>query len=143
MIREYNKADLENLMSIWQQASALAHPFLEEEFVKNITEAMRTIYLPDPEAKTYVFEENKNVLGFISMRENEIAGLFVNPEHHSKGIGSCLINHIKENYENLEVEVFKNNKIGRAFYDKYEFVTIKEYLFEPAKQEILRMRYNK
>lgn len=143
MIREYKKADLNYLMSIWQQASALAHPFLDEEFVATTTEAMRTVYLPNPEAKTYVYEENKNILGFISMLGNEIAGLFVNPEHHSKGIGSSLVNHIKDDHNNLEVEVFKNNKIGRAFYDKYGFVTFKEYLFEPAQQEILRMRYNK
>ncbi|MCW5518125.1 GNAT family N-acetyltransferase [Muriicola sp. Z0-33] len=142
MIREYKGADLNKLMNIWQQATTLAHSFLAEEFVKNITKDMRTIYLPDPTAKTYVYEENENILGFISMRENKIAGLFVRPENHSKGIGSSLVNHIKDNYENLEVEVFKNNKIGLAFYDKYGFSKVEEYLFKPAEQVIFKMRYN-
>lgn len=130
-------------MKIWQQASILAHPFLKDEFVKKVTKDMREIYLPNQDAKTYVYEKSNEVLVFISMIGNEIAGLFVKPEHHSKGIGSNLVNHIKDNYENLEVEVFKNNKIGHAFYDKYGFKKEKEYLFKPANEYVIRMRYNK
>lgn len=143
MIRTYKETDLDNLMSIWQQASALAHPFLDDEFVKKVTKDMREIYLPNPDAKTYVYVKGKEILGFISMIENEIGGLFVKPEHHSKGIGSALVNYIKDNYDSLEVEVFKNNKIGRAFYDKYGFKKVKEYIFEQANQEVLRLRYSK
>ncbi|AXT20429.1 GNAT family N-acetyltransferase [Flavobacteriaceae bacterium AU392] len=140
---KYNKEDLEALMNIWEQASNLAHPFLDTEFVKKVTKDMRELYLPNPEACIYVYENNNNILGFISMIENEIEGLFVNPKYHSKGIGSALVDHIKDVYENLEVEVFKNNKIGRAFYDKYGFKEVKRYSFEQANQEVIRMRYIK
>jgi putative acetyltransferase len=143
MIRTYKETDLDSLMIIWQQASVLAHPFLDDEFVKKVTKDMREIYLPNPDAKTYVYVKSKEILGFISMIENEIAGLFVNPEHHSKGIGSALVNYIKDNYDSLEVEVFKNNKIGRAFYDKYGFKKVTEHIFEQANQEVLRLRYSK
>lgn len=143
MIRAYKETDLDNLMNIWQQASALAHPFLDVSFVENITKAMREIYIPNPDAKTYVYEKNDKIFGFISMLENEVAGLFVSPKYHSKGIGSALVNSVKDNHINLEVEVFKNNKIGRAFYDKYGFKKTKEFLFEPANQVVLRMRFSK
>ncbi|PKV52570.1 putative acetyltransferase [Aquimarina sp. MAR_2010_214] len=144
MIRKYKEVDLEILMKIWGEASVLAHPFLEDEFVQKVTQDMRQIYLPNPEANTYVYKENENIVGFISMIENEIAGLFVNPKNCSKGIGSALVNYVQEKgYDILEVEVFKNNEIGRAFYDKYGFKKINEYFFEAANQNVLRMRYVK
>ncbi len=55
------------------------------------------------------------------MVENEIAGLFVLPGHHSNGIGAQLVNFIREFHNKLEVEVFRENIIGRAFYNKYGF----------------------
>lgn len=99
---------------------------------------MIELYIPN--ADTWVYEENGEILGFIGMIENEIGGLFVLPTHHSKGIGTQLVNIVRTRHKTLEVEVFKANQIGRAFYDKYGFKTFKEFVQEETNQEVLRMR---
>ena len=139
MIRKYTNKDTSRIIEIWQQASALAHPFLDDDFVKKVKKDMKEIYLPN--AETWVFEENNIVIGFISMIGNEIGGLFVQPNLHSKGIGTKLVDFIGKIHTEIEVEVFKNNKIGRAFYDKYGFKKIKEFLHEETKQDLIRMKH--
>lgn len=141
MIRQYNESEIPQLVEIWYQASTLAHPFLTEDFVAKVKHDMTNVYLPD--SNTWVYEDNNEILGFIAMIDNEIGGLFVNPKHHSKGIGTQLVNHMKNYFKTLEVEVFKNNAIGFPFYQKYGFQIIKEYTFEAANQQVLRMRYTK
>lgn len=139
MIRKYKETDLEIVVDIWYQSSTLAHPFLEDEFVQKVKKDMHHIYIPN--SKTWVYEEDGKITGFIGMIENEIGGLFVLPDQHSKGIGTKLVNLVKKQHERLEVEVFKKNEIGRAFYDKYGFELIKEYFDEASGNEVLRLKF--
>ena len=141
MIRKHKETDLEVILDVWYQASALAHPFFDPAFIEKVKKDMREIYIPDSE--TWVFEESGIVIGFISMLGNEIGGLFVMPNHHSKGIGTQLVNFIAEFHEELEVEVFKENKIGRAFYHKYGFKIIKEYIHQETNNRLLRMKFKR
>ena len=141
MIRKHQESDLEPILDVWHQASTLAHPFLDEAFVEKATKAMREMYIPNSE--TWVYEEEGTVIGFIGMMGNEIGGLFVLPDHHSKGVGWQLVDFISELHDELEVEVFKENKIGRAFYDKYGFKVIKKDLHRESGKEILRMKITK
>lgn len=138
MIRKYNEIEIPTLVGIWEQASAIAHPFLEAEFTKTVKKSMTDMYLPN--SNTWVYLESKKITGFISMMGNEIGGLFVDPEYQSKGIGTSLVNHIKQFHEKLEVEVFEQNKIGKPFYEKYGFDVFKEYIQEDTNQKVLRMR---
>ncbi|MGB5392661.1 MAG: GNAT family N-acetyltransferase [Lutimonas sp.] len=138
MIRKYKEIEIPILVNIWEQASKVAHPFLDDEFSQMVKKAMSEIYLPDSD--TWVYEESNTVIGFISMKENEIAGLFVNPKSHSKGIGTSLVNHIKQFHKELEVEVFEQNKIGKPFYEKFGFIVINEYVHEQTNQKVLRLK---
>lgn len=138
MIRKYNDNEIPTLVNIWEQSSRIAHPFLTEEFTLMVKQAMKETYLPN--SNTWVYVEANNILGFISMIENEIGGLFVSPEHHAKGIGTALVNHMKQFHKNLEVEVFDQNKIGKPFYEKYGFKVYKEYIMESTNQKVLRMK---
>ena len=139
MIRKHRKEDLEDILDIWYQASTLAHPFLDDAFVEKVKKDMRELYIPGSE--TWVYEENGLIIGFIGMMGNEIGGLFVMPNHHSKGVGRQLLAFISELHEELEVEVFEKNKIGRAFYDKYGFKIIKEHIHKESNQAMLRMKF--
>ena len=99
---------------------------------------MTETYLPN--SNTWVYEESNTIVGFISMLENEIGGLFVHPNYHSQGIGTALVEHINQFYKELEVEVFNENKIGKPFYEKYGFEVFKEYIQEGTNQKVLRMK---
>lgn len=138
MISKYSEDEIPELIEIWELASHLAHPFLDSEFTKMVKSMMQEKYLPN--SNTWVYKESGNIVGFISMMENEIGGLFVHPDYHSKGIGTKLVNHISKFYMELEVEVFHLNKIGKPFYEKYGFEVFKEYIQEGTGQKVLRMR---
>ena len=139
MIRMHKEKDIEQIIDIWYQSSTLAHPFLTSTFVEKVKSDMTNIYIPNSE--TWVYEIDNSIVGFISMMNNEIGGLFVSPNNQSKGIGTELVNFIKKEYSELEVEVFEKNSIGRAFYDKYGFKIIKKYTHEESGNEVLRLKY--
>lgn len=138
-IRKREEKDIYEIMNIWQRASSLAHPFLEADFVEKVKKDLREIYIPNTE--TWVFEDNNSVIGFISMIGNEIGGLFVLPNYHCRGIGTRMVNYIKGFHDELEVEVFEKNIIGKAFYEKYGFVQIKNYYHAESNSTVFRMYY--
>ena len=139
MIRKYESMDSEKVVDTWHQAFCLAHPFLKAEFVEKVKIDMGNIYLPNSE--TWVYEEDETILGFVSMLDNEIGGLFIKPSHHGKGIGTQLVNYVHQFHQALEVEVFENNVIGIPFYNKYGFQLMKSYFHEETQQVMLRMRH--
>ena len=138
MIRKHTPNDLNTILDIWYKSSTLAHSFLDDAFVEQVKTAMRDMYIPNSE--TWVYEIDNILLGFISMMDNEIGGLFVLPNQHSKGIGTQLVNYIKPMHTTLEVEVFENNAIGRAFYKKYGFTENSQYFHEESQQNVLRLK---
>ena len=141
MIRKYKETDLEELLEVWYEASSMAHPFLDSEFMEKEKQNIRDVYMPN--TKTWV-STNKDVLdGFIAMMGNEVGAIFVRPEKHGQGIGKNLMDFVCQFHNELEVEVFKDNKIGRAFYTKYGFKVIKEYQHKETKRALLRMKFNK
>ncbi len=117
----------------------MAHPFLSKEFHEMVKKAMAEIYLP--KSNTWVYEKSGVIIGFISMAENEIGGLFVSPEHHGKGIGTSLLKHICQFHNKLEVEVFDKNEIAKPFYEKMGFKKMDEYIHEESNQKVLRMTF--
>ena len=139
MIRSYKKTDELKVIDVWYKASTLAHSFLGSDFMDQVKKDMSELYLPN--ADTWIYEEENTLIGFISMLGNEIGGLFVLPSHHSKGIGTQLVNYVHKFHKEIEVEVFKKNRIGRAFYDKYGFKLLKEYFHAESNNEILRMKF--
>jgi putative acetyltransferase len=51
------------------------------------------------------------------------------------------MDHARTLREQLEVEVFKANAIGQAFYTKYGFILIEEKVHDQTGFELLRLRF--
>ncbi len=139
MIRKYNNQDVEAVISCWRSASELAHPFLTEEFLNQESDNVRNIYLAF--AETWVKEIDCSVIGFISLIENEIGGLFLDPAYHGAGFGRELTDKAYAEKGPLKVEVFKENVIGRRFYESYGFQRTGEFTHAASGQLTLRMAY--
>jgi putative acetyltransferase len=137
MVRAYVNADLEELMAAWESANALAHPFLSEKFVDQVRHDIPALYIPN--AETWVYELDGSVVGFIALLGNEVGAIFVDPRYHGTGAGRALMDKAQALRGTLEVEVFKENAIGRAFYEKYGFKLMHEGVHEPTGCEILRL----
>jgi len=138
-IRRYKDSDLEAVLCSWENATRLAHPFMTEEFLAQERINTAKIYLPNTD--TWVIEFDGKVKGFIALMGNEVGAIFLQPEFHGKGAGTALMDKAQELQGDLEVEVFKENSIGRNFYSQYGFELIEEKLHEPTGQQILRLKF--
>lgn len=139
VIRKYTDADLSGVLSSWENASKLAHPFLSEEFLEGERYNIPNVYLPNTE--TWVSEVDGVVAGFIALMGNEVGAIFLDPRHHGQGIGRALMDTAREIHESLEVEVFAENTIGREFYDRYGFELMEESVHPQTGQAVHRMRF--
>lgn len=137
MMRPYNTDDTDALITIWDQAEALAHPFLPDNVRNQVRKDMRHIYLPN--AETWVLENDGAPVGFIAMIGREIGGLFLDPAEQGKGMGRQMVDHIFAIKGPLTVEVFKENKIGLPFYERYGFVVTGEGAFDASGDETFKM----
>ena len=138
MIRKYHDHDLNELLEVWYQASLVAHPFLDESFLSQERQNIATIYMPM--AETWVYVRAGHVVGFISLIGNEVGALFVAPVLQGQGIGRALMDHASALREELEVDVFKANSLGRRFYDRYGFSLEREHVHGQTGQPMLRLR---
>ena len=138
MIRQYIDTDLDDLLTAWESASEIAHPFLTPEFVASERNNIPNLYLPN--AETWVYDDGERVVGFIALIGDEVGAIFVHPDHQRTGVGQQLMDKARSLRETLEVEVFVANAIGRAFYARYGFEPVEQKLHEPSGQDVLRLR---
>ncbi|WP_093176180.1 GNAT family N-acetyltransferase [Pseudovibrio sp. Tun.PSC04-5.I4] len=134
-IRHYEEQDLHDLLTAWEKASRIAHPFMSEAFFEKERENIPNLYLPN--ADTWVAVVDGKVVGFIALLGNEVGGLFLDPDFHGRRIGKALMDKAQELHGDLEVDVLKDNVIGRKFYDLYGFQFVKEFLFEGTGDHLL------
>ncbi|OUS24466.1 GNAT family N-acetyltransferase [Thalassotalea sp. 42_200_T64] len=139
-IRQYQHTDLNAVLASWESSTRLAHPFMTEEFLAQEKINIAEIYLPNTD--TWVVEIDGKVRGFIALMGNEVGAIFLLPEYHGQGVGKALMDKAKTLHGDLEVEVFKENVIGRKFYSQYGFVALDEKMHEPTGQPLLRLKYS-
>lgn len=139
IIRQYVAADLNAVLDSWEVATRLAHPFMIDEFIAQERINVAEIYMPNTDS--WVVEVGTKVQGFIALMGNEVGALFLQPECHGKGMGKALMDKAQYLHGELEVEVFEENTIGRAFYAKYGFTLIEEKMHQPTGQKVLRLKF--
>jgi putative acetyltransferase len=139
-IRQYQGSDLSDLMAAWENANNLAHPFLKEGFVAQVRKDIPALYLPN--ADTWVVEANNHVVGFMALLGNEVGAMFLQPEFQGKKIGKMMMDKAQELHGDLELEVFKDNSIGRKFYSEYGFELLEEKVHEPTGEPVLRLKFS-
>jgi putative acetyltransferase len=140
MIREYEEKDLSELLDAWYSASQVGHPFLDEDFFEQERRNIAAFYLPN--AETWVYEFDGLVVGFIALMGNEVGAIFVDSRFHGQGIGRALMDKARSFRDVLELDVFKENLVGRKFYEKYGFRQVNEYLHAETGFMQLRLRLN-
>ena len=139
-IRRYEVSDLDAVLSTWETATRLAHPFMSDEFIVQERINVAEVYMPNTE--TWVVEVAGNVEGFIALIGNEVGAIFLQPKFHGKGLGKALMDKAQAIHGDLEVEVFKTNSIGRKFYSRYGFEFMEEKLHELTGQQVLRLKFS-
>lgn len=120
MIRKWTAKSLDPVLTLWLESTTFAHPFIDEQYWHDSLALVRDVYLPA--AQTWVWEENDTLLGFVSVMDNQFVGaLFVAPQALHRGIGSALLNEVKQRYPMLSLEVYQKNGRAVSFYHALSF----------------------
>ena len=138
MIRAYKPNDHDTVLAVWAESAAVAHPFWTPAMFEQERRDIAEKFLPV--AETYVFERSGVVVGFISLLDTEVGGIFVAPQYHGQGIGRALMDRACDSRSHLELDVFEANDIGRAFYSAYGFGIVGARVDKATGQRVLRLR---
>ena len=93
--------------------------------------------------KTFVYKENDEILGFISIDDSEIKAINVRDDQQRRGIGTKLVNYCKENiYESeIIIKIFEKNMNAIIFFSNLEFKNIKIQLNEKFNEKEYVMQF--
>ena len=129
MIRQLQNKDIDKIMGIWLESTIYAHKFISKEYWNENYNIVKDVYIPM--SKTFIYEDNDDIRGFISIINNDFIGaLFVEKNYQGQGIGKSLIDYAKNLYDNLSLAVYKENEKALEFYKKMEFKIISENINE-------------
>jgi len=128
LIRNYKKTDIEEMVRIWYEASVIAHFFIPTSFWASQKNTMKEKYLPL--AENFIFEEEGQIVGFISLVGEHVCALFIAPEMQGRGIGRALLEYTKILRGRLSLKVYKENERAFHFYEKCGFVAASEEVDE-------------
>lgn len=120
MIRRMKEEDTTKVMTLWTKGNFKAHDFIEKDYWLENFNRVKNEYLL--KSDTYVYIEEDDIKGFISILKNEYIGaLFVKQDSLREGIGRRLINYCKERYDYLTLQVYEKNVNATLFYVAMNF----------------------
>ena len=123
MIRKFKEDDTTSVMTIWTKGNFKAHSFIDKDYWLLKFNKVKNDYLLN--SLTYVYVENDEIKGFISIIEdNYIGALFVRQDSLREGIGKRLINFVKEKYDKLTLRIYEKNVNATLFYISLGFKNI-------------------
>ena len=140
MIRKFEINELETVMEIWLDTNINTHDFINTSYWKENYNLVKEML---PDAIIFVYEDNNQIQGFIGLMGNYIAGIFINSNSQSKGIGKALLNYVKEYNSELLLQVYKKNLRAVNFYLREDFVVSKEQIDENTNEVELVMNWTK
>lgn len=120
MIRAFTASDLDAVMGIWLETNRQAHHFIPGDYWQAHYPSVRAA-LPQAEVSVYEDDESHQILGFIGLTDDYIAGLFVDGAAQSKGIGKQLLDHAKARKPALYLRVYRKNVRAVSFYQREQF----------------------
>ena len=140
MIRKFEKNDINTIMKIWKNENIRTHKFISKEYWKNNYKYVKDIL---PKADIYVYVLHEHIVGFVGLNNNYIEGIFVDINNQHSGIGTALLDRIKEDRESLTLSVYKKNVNAIKFYEKNNFIITSENIDKNTNEIEYTMTWNK
>lgn len=140
MIRKFEKKDINAVMEIWKNENIRAHNFIAKEYWQDNYEYVKDI---PPKADIYVYILDEKIVGFVGVNKNYIEGIFIDINNQHSGIGTSLLDKIKENKDNLTLSVYKKNENAISFYEKNNFIIASENIDKSTNEIEYTMTWKK
>lgn len=140
MIRKFEKKDINAVMEIWKNENIRAHNFIAKEYWQDNYEYVKDIL---PKADIYVYILDEKIVGFVGVNKNYIEGIFIDINNQHSGIGTSLLDKIKENKDNLTLSVYKKNENAISFYEKNNSIIASENIDKSTNEIEYTMTWKK
>lgn len=140
MIRVLEEKDVDTVAKIWLETNIKAHDFIASNYWKEHYEIIKDIFL---QAEIYVYEIEKEIMGFIGLDKEYIEGIFVLDQYQKRGIGKALLNHVKAKKEHLSLNVYQKNLNAILFYQREGFCVQYEDVDKNTGEKEYRMVWNR
>lgn len=139
MIRKFENRDLDDVMEIWKNENIKDHNFIQREYWENNYDFVKEAL---PRAEIYVYIIEGKIVGFVGLDNNYIEGIFVDTNNQKHGIGTSLLNKLKEGRSNLTLSVYEKNSSAINFYRKNGFVITSKSIDDNTKEIEYTMTWN-
>ncbi len=120
MIRRMKKEDLDKAAEIWLDTNQKAHSFIPAQYWEDHFELVKA-QLPQAEVYVYEDEGSRQIQGFVGLNGDFIAGIFVQSQAQSRGIGTMLMSFVKNIRKQLTLNVYQKNAAAVRFYQREAF----------------------
>jgi putative acetyltransferase len=120
MIRAFQPDDLDDVIRVWLASTIPGQSFLPAAHWRAMEPVVREELMPI--ADTWVVEDDGEVVAFMSLLDDLIGGLFTHPDHQGEGHGRALVEHARQRFAPVFVEVFEANENAMRFYRNRGFV---------------------
>ena len=138
MIRKLQDADIDRVADIWLDANLKAHSFISPQYWKGNFETVKKML---PQAEVYVYENDREIWGFIGLNGEYIEGIFVSGEMQSRGIGKRLLDFVKTKKTELRLNVYRKNMRAIRFYQREGFKILREGMDEATGEKDYEMTW--
>ncbi len=135
-LRDFVPDDADAIATIWEDALRASPPQFDDRFIADERHNLLTVYIPKTQITVACL--NDAPVGFIAMSRREIAGLFVAPAVHGRGVGRCLLDAVRSGP--LTVEVLFENTPALGFYRHLGFIETGQRVHDTANHPVLQMR---
>lgn len=140
MIRVLEEKDVDTVAKIWLETNIKTHDFIASNYWKEHYEIIKDMFL---QAEVYVYEIEKEIMGFIGLDKEYIEGIFVLDQYQKRGIGKALLNHIKAKKEHISLNVYQKNLNAILFYQREDFCIQYEDVDKNTGEKEYRMVWNR
>lgn len=140
MIRVLEEKDVDTVAKIWLETNIKTHDFIASNYWKEHYEIIKDMFL---QAEVYVYEIEKEIMGFIGLDKEYIEGIFVLDQYQKRGIGKALLNHVKAKKEHLSLNVYQKNLNAILFYQREGFCVQYEDVDKNTGEKEYRMVWNR
>ena len=138
MIRKLQNAYIDRVAGIWLDANLRAHSFISPQYWKGNFETVKKML---PQAEVYVYENDREIWGFIGLNGEYIEGIFVSSEMQSRGIGKRLLDFVKTKKTELRLNVYQKNTRAIRFYQREGFKILWEGMDEATGEKDYEMTW--
>ena len=92
-------------------------------------------------ASVYIYEEDGVIMGFAGSMEEQMVAITVVDTQRGRGIGSLLLDKLKDEMGILEASVYTKNKGAMSFFQKNEFKATDIQIENATGEEIILLNW--